>query len=421
MTDDAINNTSDGTTDADTHVPDMTITDDSYDLSSMMEITRQNQDDDDTDSEQDSETDTSVSDDEDFEDADESDDLEGDDSSEEDDFGEESTDRDKTTSTKDQVTFKVGDKEVSVSKDAEVEIKVDGKRETITLQEALNQASGGINVSREINRVKERETKLETQISQFKEETAKVNANAEALLEIKDPYELCEFICDLKGGDPDQLLEEMIKSTVEHLNRYKNMSDRELQLDRENRKFKREQRAREATEKVQKETATRTQQETQLVESLEAEGFTKEDFFSTIDELQEKAKNGEELGFDLDTIENPTEDDIIDYMVAKDLDDRVVESLSEINENLLEDDDFIGKAKQAILRTESLSGKMSQTEVTNFLEQALQLDNKALGESLSKKAKDANSKKVSSREQEDEDEGPGSLADLNEMLRNVDI
>lgn len=320
------------------------------------------------------------------------------------------------------IKFKDGDKEVSISKDAEVEIKIDGKKETMTLQEALSNASGNIHIGRETARLGRERKTFETERKEFNDEAMQVRANAEALLEIRDPYELCEYIAELKGGDADKLYQEMINSTVEHIKRYKDMTPREIQLERENRKYKREQKAREAREKVEKSTQEQAQKREQLESTLSEEGFTMDDFLKTVDELQEKAKNGEQLGFDLDSLENPTEDDIIDYMVAKSLEDRITKGVSEINEKLLEDTEFIEKAQKAILKTESLAGRMSQTEITEFLRKALELDNKALGENLSRKVKESQtkSKPVTSHEQEDGNIGDmTSIEELLERQRNV--
>lgn len=411
---------------SETHNPGFSVSGDDYDVSSMMSMTQQTESENDGDATQDGgfdEPDTSTGGDvqEDNEDTEgaEFDSVEDDDSTDSDEADVSREDGEPTEKSSDSIVFKVGDKEVPVSKDAQVELKVNGKKETFTLQEALNQASGGVHVSRELNRVKDMETKLNNDRTEFQKATDQVNANAQALLEIKDPYELCEYICDLKGGDPDELLEQMVNSTVEHLEKYRNMTERERELERENRKYKRAERAREAEEKITQQKTQSSEKEAALVSSLEEEGFTKDDFFKTIEDLSEKTKNGEELGFDLDSIENPTEDDIIHYMVAKDLDDRVMSGLNELNPDLAEDLEFIGKLKQAIVRTESLGGKMSQPKVTSFIQEALKLDNKALAESLSKKAKDANSKKVNSRGQEDfDDEGPGSLEELADSMRN---
>ena len=411
------------------HTPTMQISNEGdYDVSTMMDITHANQESEgDSDGENrtanevfdDSNTEEDVSSDEVLSDSDDSEELEGDAGPETDDSFDEEESRE-SQEARDEFSFEVDGKEVKVPKDAEVELKIDGKKEKMTLQEALNQASGKIHVHRELNRVRERETKLETSISDFRAETAKVNANAEALLEIKDPYELCEYICDLKGGDPDQMFQDMLRNTVEHYQRYSKMTETELQQDRKLRRYERMERQRNAELKQSEAVKASTQKEQQLVETLKEEGFEKEQFFSTLDELKQKADNGEELGFGLDSIENPTEDDIIDYMAAKDLHDRVTNGVTKLSADLTSDTAFIEKAKQALLRYESLSGKMNQAEVDSFVRQALELDNKALSESLSRKAKKAKSKPVNSQEQEfDEDEGPGSLEELNNSLRNL--
>lgn len=406
-------------------VPDIQVNDDTgYDISTMAEITRQNQEEGTNDDpEQNLQDSTGGS------DSDDPSDLEGDAGNEEnaetakendiEDDGFDDEHKPEKPSDKDLITLKNGEKEVKVPKDAEVEIKINGKMEKMSLQEALNNASGQIHVSREIQRVQKREKDFENQKATFDERVQKVNANAQALLEIKDPYELCEYICDLKGGDPDELFNEMLRTTAKYAQEYSKMSEREIQLERENRKYKRMQRQKEAETKVQQETTERTAREQNLKAQLEEESFTVDDYLSTIDEIIEKRKKGEEVGYGIDENENPTEDDIIDYMIQRDLDVRVTEGITNVQEGMLEDEKFVERIKKAVLGTELLHGKMSQAEVTKFVEAALDTDNKALSESLREKAKKAKSQKVNSQGQEDEDEGPGSLEELFEGLGSL--
>jgi hypothetical protein len=328
------------------------------------------------------------------------------------------TDSEDSQKTVDKVTFKDGDKDVAISKDAKVEIKINGKKETMTLSEALANASGNVHIARETSRLGRESKQLQEKSQAFEQTVAQVNENAAALLEITDPYELCEYICELKGGDPDELFETMVKNTVEVLQKYKGMTDRELELERENRKYRRDLKVRESKQKASQETQQKQEKRQSLETTLKNEGFAFSDFESTLDEMQEAIKNGEELGFGLDNIENPTENDIIDYMIAKNLDNRVMSELNKVSPKLGNDQVFVDRLKKTILKTESLYGKMSDAEVASFIRQALEVDNKALSENLSKKVKATNSKSVYSKEQE-EDEGPATLDEFFERRRST--
>lgn len=406
---------------SDMHVPEMNIRgDEDYDISTMIALTEQAEKEEGNFNDgfegEDSDRDVQVR--ENAESEDDSEDVEDDFSSEEDDgFDDEASTEDKPA--RDEITFEVDGKEVKVAENAEVEIRINGKKEKMTLREALNNASGNIHVGREINRVKAREQKLEENIGQFRQQTQQVEANAKALMEIKDPYELCEYICDLKGGDPDQLFNDMLRTTAEYAQKYSQMSPKEIEMERKLRKYEREERHRKAKEEVAKKTQQKEAQNNDLKESLTEAGFEMNDFLSTIDELVEKQRNGEEAGFGLDEIEKPTHDDIIEYMIARDLDNRVSEGIRGLNESLLDDFGFVNRVKKAVIGTELLHGKMDQTEVNSFIKAALNKDNKALSESLRRKANQAESKKVNSREQEDEEGGPQTLDDLYESMRNL--
>lgn len=322
------------------------------------------------------------------------------------------------------IKVKSGDKEFDVPKDGEVELKVNGKIEKMSLQEALNKASGNLHVERETAKLGRERKEFQATQETFKAEAAQVNANAEALLEMQDPYELCEYICELKGGDPEKLFEEMIANTMKHLDMYRGMTPRERELANENRKFKRAEKARNAELKTKQTEQQTIAKRTEVEETLTSNGFTMEQFSNTIDELADTIRSGNQAGYGLDDLENPTEEDIINYMIAKDLDDRVISGIKNISPKLSTDVEFVNKVKSAILKTEVLHGKMNPTEVQTFLNEALKLDNKALSENLNKKvaSKATNSKLVNSHGQEDDDdEGFDTLEDLKEASRNSNI
>jgi len=304
----------------------------------------------------------------------------------------------------DTVTFKVGDKDVHISKDAVFSVKVDGKVEDMPIQDIINRASGVTHIDRENNRISKEKAEFATTREAFNESVDKTNAHVEAMMEINDPYELAEYIAEFKGGDPDEVYNKLLNTTVEHLQKYQNMTETEKELAKENKALKRKERKYEAAEARETKKTEQSTARKELDTSLEGEGYSFEEFQTTLDEIQELVKDGGEAGFDLDSIENPTHDDIIDYMVARDLDNRVTSSIEGIAPKMVEDAEFINKVKLAVLRTESLtgSGKMSQDEVSEFVQQALNLDNKALSESLSKKAKDAKSEDVNSQEEDDD-------------------
>lgn len=322
------------------------------------------------------------------------------------------------------IKIKAGDKEIAVPKDGEVEVKINGKVETMSLQEALNKASGNIHVERETARLGRERKEFHTEKETFHKEAAQVNANAEALLEMQDPYELCEYICELKGGDPEKLFEEMIANTLKHLEMYRGMTPRERQLANENRKFKRMEKARTAEKKTEETQQQLAAKRVEVESSLTESGFNMGDFNNTLSELHELIQSGKEAGYGFDDLESPTEEDVINYMIAKDLDNRVISGIKALAPKLSADVEFVNKVKSAIIKTETLHGKMSPTEVNTFLKEALKLDNKALSENLNKKvsAKGTNSKLVNSHEQEDDaDEGFDSLDEMMEASRSRNL
>jgi hypothetical protein len=82
------------------------------------------------------------------------------------------------------------------------------------------------------------------------------------------------------------------------------------------------------------------------------------------------------------------------------------------------DEEFTNKVVAAVLKTEGLSGKMSQTEMSLFIKQALQLEGKAVKENLTKRVEQSatNSQSISSKT-ENEEEGFGSIDELLESIQ----
>lgn len=303
-------------------------------------------------------------------------------------------------------------KEIKVPKDGKITIPVGGKKEELTFQEVVNRASGAINIERE-------NSALGRKKKEFKDHVSRVEADLEALSAMDDPYEIAEYIAELQGKDSTKLFEEMVEKTAQFLARRAKMTPEQVEADRQHRKdkmrlkkYESEAKAREHQETVEKNRAA-------LETELKDLGFTLQDYAHTIDFIIEKVKEGkaEELGIDKDT--QPTKDDIIDFMVEADIEKRLDSAVEKINPRLKEDGGVLKDLRRAIIKTESLTGRMSEAEVEELIKIYVQDEAKATSESLSRKARQRpNSKPANSLEQDEDDDGI-DYASIPEMLGNI--
>jgi len=304
------------------------------------------------------------------------------------------------------VTLKAGEKEHKIPRDAEVTLKIDGKKETLPLQEVLNKASGVINVERANTELGRERKAFQVEKQKYAEETAIVNAHAQALLDMNDPYEFAEYYAALKGEDPDKIFEGMISKTLDHIEKWSKMTETERLQERKIRKYERAEKARLAKEKTDGKVQEVENKKQYVLKELEKTGLTTKDYENALFEMSEKVKKGESLGEAFEGLETITEDDVIDYAIISSSVKRVTAAVTKVSAELTKDKDFISKLTKALHKFESLHGRMSEAEVFQFAKGALELDNKTLSESLSKKveAKKTTSQSVNSRKQKQNDE-----------------
>lgn len=303
------------------------------------------------------------------------------------------------------IQFKDGENEVGVSKDAKVEITVDGKKEVLTLQEALNRASGATNISRETSRLGRERKRFEQEREAYNAEVKKVSENAEYILQnANDPHSFVEALAELKGEDPETLLHQLVEGTVNYIKEYNEMTPRERELAKRVREADRKQKRIDAQEAIAKRDSEKTQKVQSLTKELEKSGFQYQDFENALEELTERIQNEEELGFGLDEVDQLAEPDVIRWMTERDISNRLEEAVKVVNPKLSEDKEILERARTAIGKTEALYGKMSIQEVQQLLKAFVEQEKKVLSENLSKKAQSrSNSESVNSQDQEDDE------------------
>lgn len=312
------------------------------------------------------------------------------------------------------VSYKHGDKEGEVPKEALFDLKVNGKIEQVTLQEMKNRASAVINADR-VNAELGRERKaFKDEQNRWGGEVDRIAANMEAIIATEDPLQMAEYIADLKGVSPEEVYEKILQSSYNHLLELQEMTPKEREQAKQLRQYDRQRKQEDSQRKVWEQ---RSQQQTKVSETqrmVEEEGFTMGDFQGALDEVTEKVKNGETLGYGLDEIKEINESVIVDYLVVKDVNTRVVSALGAENKEMASDENFINKVVGAVIRTESLDGKLEANEVAEFIKQALRLEGKAVKESLTRRVASSatSSKNTISNSKENEETDPDEFKDF---------
>lgn len=311
------------------------------------------------------------------------------------------------------IEAKKGDKAYKVPLDAEVSVKVDGKDVSMPISEVIKKASGIVHIEKETSKLGREKKKLEVDKSKWQEETDLINSNVQALMEMQDPFEFCSYYGQLTGKDPQAIFEGMVKKTQEYLEKFSNMTETERRLEAENRKLRINQKHRDAREKRTQETQKQYSERQAVEGALKKEGLTMDDFRSSLEEMQEKIAAEESLGADFDDLETLTPNDVIKYTISKQLHERTIDAIMGVNKELVNEAEFVGRIKKALYSTERLHGKMSPTEVRQFVKAALDVDKKHLSENLSKKVKTKTTSKPV-RSDKEEDDGPATLAEYME-------
>lgn len=311
-----------------------------------------------------------------------------------------------------------GDKQYKVPLDAEVKVTVNGKEVAMTISEAISKASGATHVAQETSRLGRDRKQLDEDTRKFNEEAERVNDNVQALMEMQDPFEFCMYYGKLKNVEPQKVFEDMVKKTSEYMDRFSQMTETERRLDAENRRYKLEARQRKSIEDREASKRSLVESKTKLEASLKAEGLELANFQQALQDMHDKVSRGESLGDEFDSLPSLSEADVIAYAIKRKIADRVTTAVEKVNKNLLQETDFIARVQKAIYATERLHGRMSPTEVTQFVKAALGEDSKYLAENLSKKVKQKTTSKPVSSAKKDED-GPTSIADYLESRRNI--
>ncbi len=312
-----------------------------------------------------------------------------------------------TAKSKDGKTYKV-------PKDAVFEVKVNGKKEELPLQEIINRASGATDLDRKYMEFAKKEQVFTEKARAFERQAEDAKDNLEMIMNIArngTPEDLAQYYGLLTNQEPAKVLQDLLERTISYAEQFSQMTDRERELYNENRKFKFQTELGRIKQGKAAQTESFQKERAEVENALKSQGLTMDDFFAAANDVRQKLSEGK-LNGKFSAL------DIVDYAAGIRHEKSVKSAISSVNKSLLFDRDFVAKISKAVASAESVSGdKFSDSDIRNLVKSVIDDKKKGLSESLSRKVDrhnksgKTNSQKVSSRNQEKKSGGGVTLRD----------
>lgn len=282
------------------------------------------------------------------------------------------------------VVAKDGEKSLKIPKGAMVDIKVDGKIETVPLKEILNRASGAIHIEKETSRLGRERKALEVERNQWQQKAQTVKENMDTLQELianSGPEEVAAYFAHLKGEDPNVMFNSIIQNALKYAEQFKDLTEREIQLLNENRKYKLNQIIASKKAATAETKQAQEAERQQMVEEMRKRNISPEDWNKYTAEMLARAKSGE---IDPD-VSSPK--DVFDYIDGRKREIKVESAITSVNKALLRDSEFKTRVAEAVVVIEASRRRvMSPDEIKSLVKFAAKENNVALSDALNQKA-----------------------------------
>jgi hypothetical protein len=200
--------------------------------------------------------------------------------------------------------------ERSIPLSSTVLVKIEGKEESVTIKELQENYSGRQAVSRRFNEL-DKQTKVlkrekadfyEIDVKGFNESTKAVNDRLMSFSTMT-PEEVVQTVAKMQGQDPKQMLGQMIKRTVDLINRYRGMTPAQVETEEELRTLRLDKKMetidRQAKEAAQVKFNTQKEQEARresVYSYMDQMHVEKSEFLEGIDNVVAMMESGEVTG-----------------------------------------------------------------------------------------------------------------------------
>lgn len=284
-------------------------------------------------------------------------------------------------------------KSVAIPKEALIKIPVDGVEVEMTVQEAINKASGATNIERGNSELGRERAAFKAERAAYEADVAQANENAEFLYELAqsgNPEDFVQHFAMIKGVDPTQVMRNLVENTLKYAEQFAGMTPGEIKLHNENLQLKHLENVRSRRDSLAVAQAeAQAQQQRMEAEAdvrLKAEGMTWDDFEGAVKSIRQiAAERGVSTG-------NVQVADIVQHATVLRHDAKLRKAIAVVDKTVLHNSQKLGEISRALWQDETLHLKrrMSDEEAVEFVQKALgKKSAKSLGESLSRKVERA--------------------------------
>lgn len=302
------------------------------------------------------------------------------------------------------IKAKVGSKEVSLNADAKIKVKVDGKEEEITLQDAINDYSGRTAIARQFSQIDKEKKTVQKAREEFDKDRQDIALHLELMTTLEGP-EFIRHFAQLKGKDPEQVYAQFIQAVIKEQQELQSLTPQERELKRQLKRFETEQKITSVHNQLDQQRQAEAQKQQTLQQrqqktysQLEAYEIPKDEFLEGFKKLEKLIEDGQ-----LPSDREYDEFDVIHFV----REGRVLTLIDESVNNLVKSPttEYKKRIRVAIDAEERYRERpLKESEIKMIVSQLVGKDKKTVQENLSKKAAiPAKSEKVRSRAEVDDD------------------
>ena len=186
-----------------------------------------------------------------------------------------------------------GEHKFDVLPSAELPVKIDGEKQTVSLQDLMTNYSGKVAYDKRFNDLNQEKQTFVRDRRQFQEEKEFVENKINKFHELSqtDPIQAFDFLCDIAGKDPIEFQKSFRDNLVTKFEDYYKLDDigkREFNLTEQERLLDRKRHS--ETERVAQAEQTQVDQQ-KLQSAIEQYGIDQERYYDVVDELRKAAPN----------------------------------------------------------------------------------------------------------------------------------
>ena len=184
-----------------------------------------------------------------------------------------------------------GEHKYDILPTAELPIKVDGEKETVSLQDLMTNYSGKIAYDKRFNELNQDKQSFTREQREFTKEKEFVEGKINKFHELSqtDPIQAFDFLCDIAGKDPIEFQKGFRDNLVKKFEDYYNLDDigkREFNLTESERLLDRKRQS--ETDRLGKAEQAKADQEN-LQSAIEQYGIDQDRYYDVVDELRKAA------------------------------------------------------------------------------------------------------------------------------------